>query len=77
MQVDDNADPTRVETVDEARASETVQDCNNYRTNFKTTPYTLNYRLKALGYSLCNFVSGFRRAYLKWSGLSPWELITV
>ena len=30
FQVDDNADPTRVETVDEARASETVQDCNNY-----------------------------------------------
>ena len=28
--VDDNADPRRVETVDEARASETFQDCNNY-----------------------------------------------
>ena len=26
--VDDNADPRRVETVDEARASETVQDCS-------------------------------------------------
>ena len=28
--VDDNADPRRVETVDEARPSETFQDCNNY-----------------------------------------------
>ena len=28
--VDDNAAPRRVETVDEARASETVQDCDSY-----------------------------------------------
>ena len=26
--MDDNADPRRLETVDEARASETVQDCS-------------------------------------------------